>query len=62
MKAKDYNRSILDMEHEIRWLKAQQLFFAYNKWCAENEIRPESTRSKGRIIRRRDSPWLKSFM
>lgn len=42
MKAKDYNRSILDMEHEIRWLKAQQLFFAYNKWCAENEIRPET--------------------
>lgn len=44
MKAKDYNRSILDMEHEIRWLKAQQLFFAYNKWCAENEVKPETER------------------
>lgn len=44
MKAKDYNRSILDIEHEVRWLKAQQLFFAYNKWCAENDVRPESER------------------
>ena len=42
MKAKDYNRSILDMGYEIRWLKAQPLFFAYHKWCAENDVRPET--------------------
>lgn len=42
MKAKDYNRSILDIDHEIRWLEAQKLWFAYTKWCTEQNIPPES--------------------
>lgn len=38
MKAKEYSRGIIDVEYDIRWLKSEQLFFAYGKWCAENGI------------------------
>ena len=42
MKAKDYNRSILDLEHEIRWLKAEQLFRSYLAWCVKEGLNPET--------------------
>ena len=42
MKAKDYNRSILDLEHEIRWLRAEQLFRAYLAWCVKEGLNPET--------------------
>lgn len=38
MKAKEYSRGIIDFDHGIRWLKAEQLYFAYGKWCVENNI------------------------
>ncbi len=41
MKAKDYNRTILDLEHEIRWLQAQKLYFSYVTWCANEGVPPE---------------------
>ena len=42
MKAKDYNRSILDLEHDIRWLRAEQLFRSYLAWCVKEGLNPET--------------------
>lgn len=50
MKAKDYNRSILDLEHDIRWLEAQKLYFAYVAWCAQEGVVPDSQKKFGTIL------------
>lgn len=50
MKAKDYNRSLLEIQREPRWLEAQKLWFAYVKWCAENNITPESMKKFGMVL------------
>lgn len=50
MKAKDYNRSILDVERQVRWLEAQKLYFAYGKWCVENNVAPESLKKFGTVL------------
>ena len=42
MKAKDYNRSILDLERDIRWLKAAALFRSYLTWCVREGVPSES--------------------
>lgn len=51
MKAKDYNRSLADLEVNIRWMEARKLYFAYVKWCAENSITPESEKKFGMTLR-----------
>ena len=50
MKAKDYNRSILDLEHEVRWLEAQKLYYAYVAWCAQEGMTPDSVKKFGTIL------------
>lgn len=50
MKAKDYNRSILDLEHEVRWLEAQKLYYAYVAWCAQEGITPDSLKKFGTTL------------
>lgn len=50
MKAKDYNRSILDLEHEVRWLEAQKLYYAYVAWCAQEGMTPDSLKKFGTIL------------
>lgn len=50
MKAKDYNRSILDMEHEIRWLEAQKLYRSYVAWCAGEGLNPDSIKRFGTTL------------
>lgn len=50
MKAKDYHRALLEIRKEPRWLEAQQLFYAYVKWCAENEITPESQKKFSMVL------------
>lgn len=42
MKWKDYNRTLLDVEREPRWLESQKLWFSYVKWCEQNRLPPES--------------------
>ena len=51
MKAKDYSRGIIDVEYDIRWLKAEQLYFAYGKWCVENEIVAESQKKFSQTLK-----------
>lgn len=50
MKAKDYNRSLLEIQREPRWLEAQKLWYAYVKWCAENSITPESQKKFSMVL------------
>lgn len=50
MKAKDYNRSLLEIQREPRWLEAQKLWYAYVKWCAENDITPESQKRFSMVL------------
>ena len=50
MKAKDYHRALLEIRKEPRWLEAQQLFYAYVKWCAENEITPETQKKFSMVL------------
>ena len=50
MKAKDYNRSLLEIQREPRWLEAQKLWYAYVKWCAENDITPESQKKFSMVL------------
>lgn len=50
MKAKDYKRSLLEIEREPRWLEAQKLWYAYVKWCAENSIAPESQKKFSMVL------------
>ncbi len=50
MKAKDYNRTLLEIQFEPRWLEAQKLFFAYNKWCIENNITPETQKKFSMVL------------
>lgn len=50
MKAKDYNRSILDLEHEVRWLEAQKLYYAYVAWCAQEGTAPDSQKKFGTTL------------
>ena len=50
MKAKDYNRSILDLEHEVRWLEAQKLYYAYVAWCAQEGMTPDSLKKFGTTL------------
>ncbi len=50
MKAKDYNRSILDLEHEVRWLEAQKLYYAYVAWCAQEGLTPDSVKKFGTTL------------
>ena len=50
MKAKDYNRSILDLEHEVRWLEAQKLYYAYVAWCAQEGVTPDSVKKFGTTL------------
>lgn len=50
MKAKDYNRSILDLEREVRWLKAEKLYYAYVAWCANEGQSPVSDTMFGRTL------------
>ncbi len=50
MKAKDYNRSILDLEHEIKWLEAQKLYYAYVAWCAQEGLTPDSVKKFGTTL------------
>lgn len=50
MKAKDYNRTLLEIQREPRWLEAQKLWFAYVKWCTENYITPESMKKFGMVL------------
>ena len=50
MKAKDYHRALLEIRKEPRWLEARQLFYAYVKWCAENEITPESQKKFSMVL------------
>ena len=42
MKWKDYNRTLLDVEREPRWVESQKLWFSYVKWCEQNQLPPES--------------------
>lgn len=42
MRAKEYSRGIVDFDHDIRWLKAEQLYIAYGKWCVEKGIAAET--------------------
>ena len=50
MKAKDYHRALLEIRKEPRWLEARQLFYAYVKWCAENEITPETQKKFSMVL------------
>ncbi len=50
MKAKDYNRSVLDLEHEVKWLEAQKLYYAYVAWCAGEGLTPESVKKFGTTL------------
>lgn len=50
MKAKDYNRTLIEVQREPRWMEAQKLFFAYNKWCIENHITPESQKKFSMVL------------
>lgn len=50
MKAKDYNRSLLEIQREPRWLEAQKLWYAYVKWCTENSITPESQKKFSMVL------------
>lgn len=50
MKEKDYNRTILDIEREPRWLESQKLWFAYVKWCEEKCLSPESMKKFSLVL------------
>lgn len=50
MIAKDYNRALLEIRKEPRWLEAQKLFYAYVKWCAENSITPETQKKFSMVL------------
>lgn len=50
MIAKDYNRALLEIRKEPRWMEAQKLFFAYVKWCAENDISPETQKKFSMVL------------
>lgn len=50
MKAKDYNRSILDLDHDIRWLEAQKLYYSYISWCAKEGVSHESSKKFGTVL------------
>ena len=51
MKANDYNRTILDIEHQIRWIPARRLWHAYVAWCAKNNLNPDSEKKFGTILK-----------
>lgn len=50
MNAKKYNRTLIEVQREPRWLEAQKLWFAYVKWCAENNITPEGLKKFGTVL------------
>lgn len=50
MRAKDYNRTLYEVQREPRWMEAQKLFFAYNKWCIENNISPETQKKFSMVL------------
>ena len=51
MKAKDYNRTLIEIKKEPKWLEAQKLFFAYVKWAAENNVTPESQKKFSLVLK-----------
>lgn len=50
MKAKDFNRSILDLDYDIRWLESQKLYHAYVAWCAKEGETPDSQKKFGQTL------------
>lgn len=50
MNAKKYNRTLIEIEREPRWLEAQKLWYAYVKWCAENNITPDGLKKFGSVL------------
>lgn len=50
MKAKDYNRSVIETPIEPKWLQAQKLYHGYTKWCAENNIEGETLKKFGMVL------------
>ena len=51
MKAKDYNRTLVEIKKEPKWLEAQKLFYAYVKWSAENNVTPESQKKFSLVLK-----------
>lgn len=50
MRAKDYNRTLLEIEREPRWLESRKLWYDYVKWTAENSITPDSLKKFGQVL------------
>lgn len=50
MRFKGYNRTLLDIEREPRWLEAEKLYFAYVKWCNEQCLTVESQKKFSTVL------------
>lgn len=50
MKARGYNRYVFEPVAEPKWLESQKLYFAYAKWCVENNLSPDSITRFGNVL------------
>lgn len=50
MNEKDYNRTLIDVQKEPRWVESQKLWFAYVKWCEQNNLSPESMKKFSLVL------------
>ena len=47
MRYKDFQRNVLDVDREIRWVESQKLYQSYVAWCLGRDIKPETIKRFG---------------
>lgn len=50
MRAKDYNRSLVELVREPKWLEVRKLYLDYVKWCVRADITPESEKKFSMVL------------